>query len=302
MSVEVSGARIVVTGGAGLIGHPTAELLSRSGAEVVVFDLAGVRSYEMPGVVRVDGDLRDASAVRDAVAGADAVVHLGGIPGPDLVDDITTYEVNTVGTYSVFSAAASAGVKKVVYASSINATGLPIGKVRPPSRIPYGEDEPATISDSYSLSKRANEDAAEMASTRWGLELTGLRFPLVRDIADKQGKPFAEHVSQALQRDPLRQAYEGWSYLDAADAARAVLAALTTDTPPAPGILVAAPFTYLADATNDALDMVLPDVPRTPLVGREVGLDLSRARNLLGFEARLLLEDVGDGLLARVVR
>lgn len=166
--------------------------------------------------------------------------------------------------------------------------------------IPYDEDEPVTIGDSYSLSKQANESAAVMAAARWGLQLTGLRFPLVRDITLDEGNQFGAHIRKALRTDPVRQAYEGWSYLHAGDAARAVLCALTHDTPPAPGILVAAPLTYLIDSTRDAVNAVIPGTPLGSLRGREVGLDLSRSRRLLEFEAELLLEDVGPDLLASV--
>jgi nucleoside-diphosphate-sugar epimerase len=141
----ISGARIVVTGSAGLIGRRTALLLRDQGNDVVAFDRV---PSGIDGAVEVVSDLRDSAGLRTAVAGADAVVHLGGIAGPELADDVTTYEINAVGTYSVFSAAAAAGVRKIVYASSINASGLPLGKLRHPSTLPYGEDEPSAISDS----------------------------------------------------------------------------------------------------------------------------------------------------------
>ena len=298
MSVSVAGARILVSGGSGLIGRPTVDRLAGLGAKVTVYDLTAASDTQ--NVVSIVGDLRNVDVLRDVMTEVDAVVHLGGIPGPELVDDITTYDINTVGTYAVFSTAAAAKVQKVVYASSINANGLPISKLRAPSSIPYDEDEPATIGDSYSLSKQANENAAEMAAARWGLQLTGLRFPLVRDITHNDGATFADHIRTALRNDPTRQAYEGWSYLHSGDAARAVLHALTLDTPPAPGILVAAPLTYLTDSTRDAVNRVIPGTPLGPLRGREVGLNLARARKLLEFEADTLLEDIGPGLLATV--
>ncbi|GAA1937686.1 SDR family NAD(P)-dependent oxidoreductase [Microbacterium aoyamense] len=294
---DVAGARIVVTGGAGLIGRPTVELLRQKRAKVVVFDRI---ASAVSGVESVVGDLRDDRAVGDVMANADAVVHLGGIPGPNLEDDVTTYEVNAVGTYSVFSAAARSGVQKVVYASSINVNGLPIGKRRAPTRIPYDETEPVSIADTYSLSKEANEYAARMAATAWGLQLTGLRFPLVRDLTAGNGAAFADHVRTALRLDPLRQAYEGWSYLHAGDAAQAVLCALREETPPAPGILVAASQTYLIEETREAAAMVIPDVPIGDLCGRDVGLNLERSSSLLKFQAQLLLEDLGLDLLASV--
>ncbi len=295
---RLDGSRIVVTGAAGLIGRATVAHLVAAGALVTGFDLAP--EAPMDGIAWAVGDITDEGALRAALAGADAVVHLGGIAGMDVTDDISTYRINTVGTYAVFSIAASLGVQKVVYASSINASGLPLGRLRPPTHLPYDETEPTAFGDSYSLSKDANEQAARMAHATWGLELTGLRFPLVRDITLDGGTRFAAHVRAALDEQAVRQAYEGWSYLDVTDAARAIEAALLRSTPAAPGILVAAPLTYLSDDTTAAAAAVIPDVPVQGLSGREVGLDLTRAREQLGFEATVAFEDVGEGLLQSV--
>ncbi len=295
---RLDGSRIVVTGAAGLIGRATVAHLVAAGALVTGFDLSP--EAPMDGIAWAVGDITDEGALRAALAGADAVVHLGGIAGMDVTDDISTYRINTVGTYAVFSIAASLGVQKVVYASSINASGLPLGRLKPPTHLPYDETEPTAFGDSYSLSKDANEQAARMAHATWGLELTGLRFPLVRDITLDGGARFAAHVRAALDEQAVRQAYEGWSYLDVTDAARAIEAALLRSTPAAPGILVAAPLTYLSDDTTAAAAAVIPDVPVQGLSGREVGLDLTRAREQLGFEATVAFEDVGGGLLQPV--
>lgn len=295
---RLDGSRIVVTGAAGLIGRATVAHLVAAGARVTGFDLSP--EAPMDGIAWVVGDITDEAALRGVLEGADAVVHLGGIAGMDVTDDITTYRINTVGTYAVFSIAASLGVQKVVYASSINASGLPLGRLKPPTHLPYDETEPTAFGDSYSLSKDANEQAARMAHATWGLELTGLRFPLVRDITLDGGARFAAHVRAALDEQALRQAYEGWSYLDVTDAARAIEAALLRSTPAAPGILVAAPLTYLSDDTATAAAAIIPDVPLRGLSGRAVGLDLTRAREQLGFEATVAFEDLGDGLLQPV--
>ncbi|MCJ1701662.1 NAD(P)-dependent oxidoreductase [Rathayibacter festucae] len=293
----LDGARILVTGGCGLIGWPTVAALQAEGAVVTVLD----RVASDADVRSIVGDVTDPAVLTEAVAGQDAVVHLGGYAGLGMADAVETYRVNAVGSFAVFAAAAAAGVAKVVYASSINANGYPLGaeQVLPPV-FPYSEDVQPRISDEYSLSKLVTEDAARMAHATWGLSLTGLRYPLVRDITVDGGRVFGAHLRAVLAADPRRQAAEGWSYLDAADSARAVLAALLHETPPAPGILVAAPLTYLRGSTADALDAVAPDVPRGRLEGRAVGLDLTRSRELLGFEVRVLLDDIAPQELADV--
>lgn len=105
-----------------------------------------------------------------------------------------------------------------------------------------------------------------MVATRWGVSITGLRYPLVRDITRDGGRFFGEHVRSALEADPRRQAAEGFSYLDVSDAARATVAALLVETPAAPGILVAAPLTYLSNPTDEALQLVAPPSPAPSLL------------------------------------
>ena len=292
--------RILVTGGAGLIGAPTVRHLASLGAHVTVLDRAVTDLG--PGIEFLTGDVTDLDTVRRAVKGQDAVVHLAGIPGPHLVDDLTTYVVNTVGTYTVLHASAEAGVRKAVYASSINATGLPLNdRALLPDSYPFDEDTREDFTDSYSLSKKANEQAAAQIARHSSMSITGLRFPLVRDILLDGGDRFAQHLRTLMDDDPRRAAAEGWTYLHTDDAARAVAAALTHETPPAPGILVAASRTYLREDTMTALARWAPDVPAQPLQGRAVPVDLWRARDQLQFEAATLLDDVAPHALVSCV-
>jgi len=292
-------ARVLVTGGDGLIGCAVVRLLCELGADVSVYDLATDRAAGAGAGTLLSGSITDVEGVRKAVPGHDAVVHLAGLAGLDRGTPEEIYTTNTLGTFLVMEAAAHAGIRKVVYASSINASGLPLNP-HPvlPSRYPWDEDQAADIADAYSLSKKANEAAAHAAARRHGLSLTGLRYPLVRDIAGDGGVAFARHIRQALRDDPRRQACEGWTYLDVRDAAAATVAALTHDTPPAPGILVAAPRTYLRQDTDEALSRFAPTVPRDPVRDRDVPVTLDRAAAQLGFRATVALEDLGTHLLA----
>ena len=295
---SLDGAAVLVTGGSGLIGRAAVSALLAEGARVTVFDRADAPGSERESVTFIAGDVTEQAAVRSAVADMDAVVHLGGYAGLGMADAVETYRVNTIGTFTVLAEAAAAGVRKIVYASSINANGYPLGsdEVLPPL-FPYDEDAEPHISDEYSLSKLAGEDAARMVAARWGVSVTGLRFPLVRDITADGGRVFGAHLRAALAGDPRRQAAEGWSYLDVSDAGRSIVAALLGDTPPAPGILVAAPLTYLTTPTEEALDLFARSVPRRPIAGRGVGLDLGRSHELLGFEASVLLDEVAPDQL-----
>lgn len=287
---------VLVTGGSGLIGRAAVAELLGAGIEVTVFDRAG--TAPVPDAAYVAGDVLDADALAVAAEGHDALVHLAGIAGKDEAPPEVTYAINTSGTFNALHAAVRVGAARAVYASSINASGLPLSN-HPvlPSRYPYDESEPADISDWYSLSKQANEDAAVMVHRRWGLPVTGLRFPLVRDIRAEDGRAFGRHIRAGMITDARRATCEGWSYLDVRDAGRAVLAALTSAASSPVGILVAAPVTYLSTPTEAALDRYAPGVPRRPAPGRQVPIDLGRASQILSFRAETILDDTAPGEL-----
>src|SRR5262245_46801955 len=120
----------LVTGGAGFIGSHIAERLVRDGHKVRVLDdlssghesnLASIRDE----IDFIEGDIRDAQLVNEAVKGTQAVFHeaaLGSVPR-SVADPVTTHQVNITGTLNVFLAARDAGVRRVVYASSSSVYG-----------------------------------------------------------------------------------------------------------------------------------------------------------------------------------
>ncbi len=95
------------------------------------------------------GDVRDAEALRTAFAGADVVVHLAFLVS-GAADRATTRAINVEGTLNAFRAAADAGARRFVYASSVAAYGFhpdnPIGMteewpVRPANRLFYAQEK-----------------------------------------------------------------------------------------------------------------------------------------------------------------
>ncbi|WP_158862118.1 NAD-dependent epimerase/dehydratase family protein [Leifsonia sp. AG29] len=290
--------RILVTGGGGLIGRAVVRVLRERGADVIVLDAGDRPAGDELASDWITGSVTDLATVERAVSTADRVVHLAGRAGLDQGTGPEIYETNTLGTFLVIDAAARAGVRSIVYASSINANGLPLNPHAVlPQRYPWDEDEPPAIADPYSLSKHANEAAALAIHRRYDVAVVGLRYPLVRDITVDEGTVFARHVRAAMRDDPRRQACEGWTYLDVRDAATATVLALTSDAPAWPGILVANPNTYLREPTETALVRFAPAVPRDEIRGRAVPVSLARAERDLGFRATVHLEDLGEDLL-----
>jgi dTDP-L-rhamnose 4-epimerase len=105
--------KVLLTGGAGFIGQPTARALCQAGADVTVFDRA----------LDSGDDITDLERVRPAVQGCDAVVHLAAKVGlglgPEDMDDYV--RTNDLGTAVVLRAAAGK-LPRLVYASSMWST------------------------------------------------------------------------------------------------------------------------------------------------------------------------------------
>ncbi|OLE25800.1 MAG: hypothetical protein AUG49_09880 [Catenulispora sp. 13_1_20CM_3_70_7] len=120
---------VTVTGGAGYVGSALVPLLLGQGHRVRVLDLFLFGENTLPAHPLLEihrGDVRDGDAVRRAVRGADAVVHLAGIandPSCEL-DPGLSQDVNVAGARMVIDAARSAGVRRFVYASSASVYGV----------------------------------------------------------------------------------------------------------------------------------------------------------------------------------
>ena len=284
-SSGLAGRTVLVTGAEGRIGSATCAHLTALGASVTALSLPREDAAEVAADRVLHGDTRDDDTVREALEGVELVVHLAAIPSPDLADWTTVFSTNVVSTFTVLAHAGERGVRRAVIASSINAYGGPYNSHAVlPAYLPLDERMPADLDDPYSLSKVTDENTASMASRHWGTAVTALRFPLTAAQDD-----LLQYAAQAVA-DPGDRVREGWSYLDVRDAARAVELALLSSTPGAHPVFVAARTTLSPYPTEDLLDRYAPGVPRLRrFVGREVPIDLTAARTLLGFQAEHLL-------------
>jgi nucleoside-diphosphate-sugar epimerase/putative sterol carrier protein len=138
---------IAVTGGAGQLGAIVVRrlLANRKNKQVLCLDVRPPPLPELGRLRYVKADVRD-PALAEHLAGIDAVVHLafvvtGWLPRADFD------AINIGGSKNVFEAAARAGVKQVVYASSIAAYG-----VVPGHPVPIVEDTPRRLQDDFPYS------------------------------------------------------------------------------------------------------------------------------------------------------
>jgi UDP-glucose 4-epimerase len=175
----IRGQRCLVTGGAGTIGSTIVDQLVAAGAgEVVVLDnfvrgrrenLAGVLSS---GKVRiVEGDIRDRRLVTALMSGTDLVFHQAAIRITQCAEEPRlAVEVLVDGTYEVVEAAADAGVRKVVAASSASVYGLAEQFPTSERHHPYAND---TL---YGAAKTFNEGLLRSFHAMRGLDYVALRY------------------------------------------------------------------------------------------------------------------------------
>lgn len=150
--------QILVTGATSMIGRKTAEELLVRGHKVQILQ-RGDSSLDVP---MFRGDIRDAAAVRDAIAGCDVVIHAAAKVG--LVGSFTDFhDINVVGTQNVMNAAVAAGARGVVYVSSpsVSYSTTPVlGAVSPPAR----DDVLGYYSQTKSVAERAVLSDARIAA------------------------------------------------------------------------------------------------------------------------------------------
>ena len=201
--------RILVTGGVGLVGAPISERFVSLGWDVRVIGVDA--ECALAGVEYAQCDIRDVESLARQVAGCDAIVHLAAIPSTRTHPNETLFDINVAGTYNVFEAAARAGVKRVVQASSINAIGGFWGNDdRQYAYFPFDEDLPLYTTDAYSLSKQLVEEIAEYFWRRAGISSVSFRLPAVWNDAAIAGRNLREHLKTSVRKlDEFRRLPEG---------------------------------------------------------------------------------------------
>ena len=175
----LTGATVLVTGGAGTIGSTIVDQLLGAGvAHVDVLDNLVRGRVENLGtalcsgrVNLVEGDLRDRDLVHDLTRGKDLVFHQAAIRITQCAEEPRlALEVLVDGTFTVLEAAVEARVDKLVYASSASVYGLA-------EQFPTGERHHHHNNDTfYGAAKSFNEGMARSFAAMYGLDQVGLRY------------------------------------------------------------------------------------------------------------------------------
>ena len=307
MKVDLRGANILVTGGAGFVGsHIVDQALEAGAARVTVIDdfvrgrhenLAGAVASERVDIV--DGDIRDAALIDRLTAGCDVVFHQAALRITQCAEEpVRAVQVMINGTQNVLEAAVKHRVRKVVAASSASVYGEP-------SYLPIDEAHPFNNRTLYGAAKIANEQILRSYAEMYGLSYIALRyFNIFGPRMDIYGV-YTEVIARWLDRIDSGEAPvifgDGTQSMDlvyVGDVARAnILAAqaVVTDDVFNVGTATETTLAQLCDALvrlsgrADLRPRHEPERKVNPVRRRRASID--RIRAAIGFEPKTSLDD-----------
>jgi UDP-glucose 4-epimerase len=177
--VDIKAKKLVVIGGAGLVGsHIVDQLVDEEVREIVVYDnlVRGTRRNLESALARsrrirlVNGSITDRDQLLHELQGADGVFLLAALwLGECVADPRAAIEVNVVGTFNVIEACLKAGVKRVVYSSSASVYGDAL-------TTPMTEEHPFNNRTMYGATKIAGEQFFRAMYQQHRLDYVGLRY------------------------------------------------------------------------------------------------------------------------------
>ena len=197
--------RVLVTGGSGFIGSHVVDKLRARGHEPVIYDLRPSPWHEPGSVDTVLGSITDREALERALHSCDAVAHLAAVAD---VNDVhaepeDAERVNARGTVTVLEAARRAGVKRIVYASTIWV---------------YSDCEPEEVDEDtllpppshlYTSTKLAGELYCKAYQELYGIDYTILRFGIPYGPRAREAAVIPAFVNKAFKGEPLTLAGDG---------------------------------------------------------------------------------------------
>lgn len=285
-------ATILVTGGCGFIGSNLLPMLAKEGWTLRVLDnLSGGSKEHLRGldVELVEGDIRDLSAVRRAMHGAHAVIHLAafGSVVDSVADPEPNFRVNAEGTFTVLRGCIAENVSKLVFSST---GGALIGNAPPPVNE---QSLPKPISP-YGASKLCCEGYINAFSHSYGLSSVILRFAnIYGPISGHKKGAVTNFFKGILTGKPLVLFGDGSStrdYLYVEDLCRGIVAALGAKLPSAQVLHLASgretSVLELAKSCAKVAGVDAPNLEFKPERPGEVARNFARydlAREMIGF-------------------
>jgi UDP-glucose 4-epimerase len=305
--------RVLITGGAGLVGSHIADMLVKEGtSEIIVLDnfTRGRRdnlawAQENGHVVLVEGDIRDRELLADVMERVDVVFHQAAIRITQCAEEPRlALEVLIDGTFNVLEAAVKAGVKKVVAASSASIYGMAEEFPTTESHHPYNN---RTL---YGAAKTFNEGLLRSFYEMYGLNYVALRyFNVYGPRMDIYGV-YTEVLIRWMERIAVGQpplifgdGKQTMDFVYIEDIARANILAAKADVTDQVFNIASGVESSLNDLAYALAKVMGSDLKPEYGPERKVNpvqrrlADVSKAKKLLGFEAQVTLEQGLEGLV-----
>jgi len=195
--------KALVTGGSGFIGSHVVDKLRDRGVDVRVYD--AIMPTFRKDIEYYQGSILDLTALKFAMSGIDAVMHLAAVADVADVFNNPHYSesVNVRGTFNVLEAARGAKVKKVIYGSTI--------WVYSEADVDCVDESTALHAPShfYTATKLAGEYYCQSYSKLYGLEVVILRYGIPYGPRARDGGVLPIFVRKALNGEPLTIAGDG---------------------------------------------------------------------------------------------
>lgn len=299
--------RILITGGAGLVGSHITDLLVQEGvSEIIVLDnfTRGCRdnlawTQANGPLVIVEGDIRDRQLLTDIMQGVDIVFHQAAIRITQCAEEPRlALEVLADGTFNVLEAAVKAGVKKIVAASSASVYGMAEDFPTTESHHPYNN---RTL---YGAAKTFNEGLFRSFYEMYGLNYLGLRYFNVygprMDVYGVYTEVLIRWMERIIAGQPPLIFGNGEQTMDFVyieDIARANILAAKADITDQVFNIASGIETSLNDLAHSLLKVMGSDLQPEYKPERKVNpvqrrlADVIKAKQLLNFEAQVSLEE-----------
>jgi UDP-glucose 4-epimerase len=218
--MKLSDKRVLVTGGAGLIGSHLAGALAEDNHVVAVDDLSKGDADRVPETVEfVQADLLDPDDVAEVVTGdLDVVFHLAAYTDTNFDDDRKLFEENTEMTYNLLQSMEEVGVTNLAFTSSSTV----YGEAPMPTPEDYAPLEPISI---YGASKLADEGLLSTYAHSYDFQVWTFRFANI--VGPYQRGNVVPDFIQKLLQDPdsltiLGDGRQEKSYLHVEECVRAI--------------------------------------------------------------------------------
>jgi len=308
MDENISGKRILVTGGAGFIGSNIVEkLFNMPVKKIIILDnlfsgkFSNISNFLGEKVQFINGDIKDFKLVSKICTEVDIICHQaawGSVPR-SLVEPISYHENNVTGFFNVLEAARLNGIKRIIYASSSSVYGDEV-------LLPKKEEKIGKPLAPYGLTKLIDELYADIYYRCYGLEVIGLRYFNVFGPRQNPEGAYAavipKFISLMLRGDPIVVNGDGlysrdFTYID--NVVDFNIRCMTTQNEEAFGKVynVACGYSYSLNELVDVLKKIIDENAVVDYAEKRKGdvehslADISLGRRLLGYEPKVLFKE-----------